>query len=207
MANHVHWSLNFNSMNEEATKKLIEIQKRVRPREEGSYTQWFGDLFVDGNKTSPTYEESEQYNWAVDNIGAKWCYIEDMYEDSITGYSAWSPPTEGIESLIAELSEHDENLVSVFTYDDEALNFFGAATYEGKECLSSEYWEYNDLIKQCVKDHIEDLGGKYNFEDGEWADEESEIIFQDVMYETLSSMQDDEILYGMQYVSKNATVE
>ena len=201
MANHVHWSLNFKSINKEASEKFLEIQKRVRPLKEGSYTQWFGDLFVDGEEGSPTYEESEQYNWTLDNIGPKWCYIEDMYEDSITGYSAWQHPEEGIQWLLLQLAPYDDKLVSSYTYEDEAPNFFGAATYEGAECLSQEEWDYNDLIRQCIKNNIEEIGGKYDPESGEWKDEESEDIFRDVMYETISDMQDDEIMYGLQFAS------
>ena len=76
MANHVHWHIEFRSINEEATKKFEEIQKRIRKVENNQ--QWFGDIFVDGKEGSPTYEKSEEYEFTVENIGSKWCYIEDM---------------------------------------------------------------------------------------------------------------------------------
>tara|TARA_Y100001938_G_C8084056_1_gene430883 strand:- start:500 stop:1102 length:603 start_codon:yes stop_codon:yes gene_type:complete len=199
MANHVHWHIEFRSINEEATKKFEEIQKRIRKVENNQ--QWFGDIFVDGKEGSPTYEKSEEYDFTVENIGSKWCYIEDMGEDFINGYSAWSAPTEGIEWLIAQLSEYDEKLVSIFTYDDEMPNFFGAATYEGKEILSSEEFEYEDLIKRAVRD-LGELSGKYDNKEGDWKDEESQDIFDEVMYEIMNDLQEEEISYGLQYSSK-----
>ena len=60
-----------------------------------------------------------------------------------------------------------------------------------------------EIFKQLIteKNNIEEIGGKYDPESGEWKDEESEDIFRDVMYETINDMQDDEIMYGLQFAS------
>ena len=134
-------------------------------------------------------------------MGSKWCYIEDIGEDFISGYSAWSAPTEGVEWLIAQLSEHDEKLVSVFTYDDEMPNFFGAAVYEGVDPISSEEFDYEDIIKRAMRDNQE-LSGKYDHKEGEWEDEESEDLFNEIMYDVINDLKDEEISYGLQYSLK-----
>jgi hypothetical protein len=199
MANHVQWSLNFSSINEEAREYFLEMQKRVR--KDNTY-KWFGDLWVDNKEGSPTYEESEKYEWTLDNIGPKWCYIDDMDDTYISGHSAWVQPEEGLNWLLSEIAKYDPNFVATFQYDDEMPNFFGAAVYQGEECLTNEEWDWDELIKECCKKFPEEIGGKYNHEDGEWADEKSEDFYRDVMYEVMNDLQDDEVSYGMQYIEE-----
>lgn len=201
MANYVSWRLHFIKISEEATKKLKEIQSRVRPIDENNYHRWFGDLWVDGKEGSPSYEETEKYDWTLDNIGPKWCYIEEMEEDVISGQSAWSPPIEGIEWLLEQLG--DENLVSSFTYEDEMPNFIGARVYKGSELVSEEEWNYESLIEFTISEYYADLGGKYNFEENEWLDDESEEFFMDYMYESIAILQDEEIQYGLNWIKEN----
>lgn len=200
MANYVSWYLNFIEISEEATKKLKEIQSRVRTPEEGRYHRWFGDFWVDGEEGSPSYEETEMYDWTLDNIGPKWCYIEEMDENSISGQSAWSPPIEGVEWLLEQLG--DENLVCSFSYDDEMPNFFGARVYKGFELISDEEWSYSDLIESVINEYNDELGGKYDHEENEWLDEDSEEIFMQYMYESLANLQDEEIEYGLNYIKE-----
>jgi len=95
MANHVHYSVNFHQINEQARAKLQELFSRVRT--DGNY-QWFSDIFVDGDEL--TYEQTEQYSWTLENIGPKWCYFEDYSAAEgdvyFNGEAAWSPPEEGL---------------------------------------------------------------------------------------------------------------
>ena len=103
MANHVNWSINFDSINDAAKEKLKEILERVRT---DTPHQWLGDIFVDPNG-STTYEETEQYSWTTEHVGPKWSYIEDMDADVgyLNGQSAWSPPEGALTYLLEELSE------------------------------------------------------------------------------------------------------
>lgn len=201
MANYVSWYLHFIEISEEATKKLKEIQSRVRSTDENNYRRWLGDLWVDGKEGSPSYEETEKYDWTLDNIGPKWCYIEEMDENSISGQSAWSPPIEGVEWLLEQLG--DENLVSSLTYEDEMPNFIGARVYKGSELVSEEEWNFDSLIEFIINEYSDKLGGKYNFEEHEWADEESEEFFMEYMYESIANLQDEEIEYGLNWIKEN----
>lgn len=201
MANYVSWYLHFIEISEEATKKLKEIQSRVRSTDENNYRRWLGDLWVDGKEGSPSYEETEKYDWTLDNIGPKWCYIEEMDEDNITGQSAWSPPIEGVEWLLEQLG--DENLVSSLTYEDEMPNFIGARVYKGSELVSEEEWNFDSLIEFIINEYSDKLGGKYNFEEHEWADEESEEFFMEYMYESIANLQNEEIEYGLNWIKEN----
>ena len=47
MANHVHFSVNFHQINEQARAKLQELFSRIRT--DNNY-QWFSDIFVDGDE-------------------------------------------------------------------------------------------------------------------------------------------------------------
>ena len=183
MANYVRWNMEFHQINDDAKKKLIELISRVRKDQDH---MWFGDLFVD--EKTLTYKETEQYSWTLANIGPKWCYFEEMDIDSMTYYgdSAWSAPEDGVTKLLEILEEHDPNLITSLTYQDEGPNFFGAYVYRGNECLDSFENDYDELI-EMVCNEIEELEGKYINE--EWEDQESEDIFNESMWECISNYQ------------------
>ena len=187
MANHVHWSINFDSINDAAKEKLKEILGRVR---KDTPHQWLGDIFVDPNG-STTYEETEQYSWTTEHIGPKWSYIEDMDADEgyLDGESAWSAPDGALDYLLEELSELDPELITIFTYEDEAPNFAGAYVYDGDELYDGWEDEYEEIFDAVIAEYPKELDGKYNYDELEWEDDESSDFFQDVMWESLSNRQ------------------
>jgi len=188
MANHVYWTINFEKMNHEAEKKLKEILGRIREPEEGSYYRWLSDIFV--YEGSPfTYEDTNSRSWCIDNIGAKWCYIEDIDEGYISGTSAWDAPEGALEYILLELSEVDDNIITTFTYEDEMPNFYGASVYLRTEVVDDFHDDYEDLIRFAQADLPDDLADKFDFEEMEWKDEESEETFREVMYEVLAERQ------------------
>jgi len=187
MANHVHWSITFDSINDAAKEKLKEILGRVRT---DTSHQWLGDIFVDPT-SSTTYEETEQYSWTTEHIGPKWSYIEDMDADEgyLNGESAWSAPDGALDYLLEELSELDPELITIFTYEDEAPNFAGVYVYDGDELYDGWEDEYEEIVDAVIAEYPKELHGKYNFDDLEWEDDESSDFFQDVMWESLSDRQ------------------
>ena len=202
MPNHVYWTINVERMNHEAEKKLQEILGRIREPEEGSYYRWLSDIFV-YEGSGLTHEDTNSRSWCIDNMGTKWCYIEDMDDKGyISGTSAWDAPEGALQYILSELSKVDDNVVTTFTYEDEMPNFYGASVYLRTEVVDEFHDDYEDLIRFAQADLPDDLADKYDFEEMEWKDEESEETFRDVMYEVLSERQMSVIDSAMEFVKE-----
>tara|TARA_B100001287_G_scaffold62403_1_gene50481 strand:- start:2075 stop:2656 length:582 start_codon:yes stop_codon:yes gene_type:complete len=83
------------------------------------------------------------YDWAIDNIGPKWTYIEvvqDYGEFSIT--SASYPPKQFFIHLYKLCAELDENVEIEVKYEDETYNPIGAMVVkkdrDGTPCIWKE---------------------------------------------------------------------
>ena len=188
MANHVRYTIDFQQINKAALTKLAEICSRVRTPE-GYGDQWFGDMFVDGKEGSPTYEDTNNVNWAYENVGSKWCVLESMEVEEtwaqIAGYAGWNQPEEGTQWLMEQLAEVDENLIGSLVYDDEMPNFYGVNVYDGGEAYYMEQWDEDELAEFIAAKKEED-------------DDEDEILWevmrdhqQDVLSETLEELRAD----------------
>tara|TARA_B100001287_G_scaffold238349_1_gene211737 strand:- start:12 stop:593 length:582 start_codon:yes stop_codon:yes gene_type:complete len=82
-------------------------------------------------------------DWALDNIGAKWTYLEEFEgegEFSIT--SAWYPPEEFFIHLYKLCAELDENVEIEVLYVDESYDPIGAFVVkkdkDGTPCIRGE---------------------------------------------------------------------
>ena len=183
MANHVRYTIDFQQINKAALTRLAEICSRVR-EPEGYGDQWFGDMFVDGKEGSPTYEDTNNVNWAYENVGSKWCVLESMEVEEtwaqIAGYAGWNQPEEGTQWLMEQLAEVDENLIGSLVYDDEMPNFFGVNVYDGDEPYYMRQWDDDELAELVAEKKEED-------------DDEDEILWevmrdhqQDVLHEIVN---------------------
>jgi len=104
-------------------KKLSSVELQDNPFEEMS-TEQTARLFYE-NQYENTYE------WMLQNIGAKWCYINEWVvvsdtELQITMTSAWSFPESLVERMHSVCSEMDEECEFSITYEDESLDPIGA---------------------------------------------------------------------------------
>ena len=188
MANHVRYTIDFQQINKAALTRLAEICYRVR-EPEGYGDQWFGDMFVDGKEGSPTYEDTNNVNWAYENVGSKWCVLESMEVEEtwaqIAGYAGWNQPEEGTQWLMEQLAEVDENLIGSLVYDDEMPNFFGVNVYDGGEAYYMRQWDDDELAELIAEKKEED-------------DDEDEILWevmrdhqQDVLHEIVNDVKSD----------------
>jgi len=188
MANHVHYSVNFHQINEQARAKLQELFSRVRT--DGNY-QWFSDIFVDGDEL--TYEQTEQYSWTLENIGPKWCYFEDYSAAEgdvyFNGEAAWSPPEEGLVKLLEILEEHDPNIITSMTYEDEMPNFVGVYVYQGSECYDGFEDEWEELRDRVIAESETLTPESWDEEEDDWADDEARDTFQEEMWEIIGDSQ------------------
>lgn len=187
MANHVTTNVELRNLNEAGIAKLKEIFSRIRPTDSERRYEWFGDLWVDGADGSPTYEETEQYSWTIDNIGPKWCHFDEIGDDYFRTISAWSYPQDGIEWLVQRIAEVCPEVVAVVTYEDEMPNFFGASIIDGDGVWDNVEWEYDELREVLHEDHPE-LLEHWDADEEEGDDEYNEMVWEH-QWEELSNMQ------------------
>ena len=105
---------------------------------------------------------SDSWEWYVNNVGAKWCCIEDVEENYVYGYSAWSPPIEMLGYLAKHMKAHLQ-----MTYEDEFRNFIGVAWADDDGSTSFEEIDGEELLDKF----LEQTGMEELPEDFDWSDE------------------------------------
>jgi hypothetical protein len=183
MANHVHFSVMFHQINDEAKNKLNELYERIRQNGEA----WFGDMFVDGKEL--TYEESEKYSWTNENIGPKWCYFEDWDEDGFNGYSAWSPPNVGVQNLLQILEDYDPNIITSICYEDEGPNFIGADVFWGADLCDGVEYQWEEIIPMVIAGSDTLTHDDWDEDEDDWKTDESREIFYEELYDVVNDRQ------------------
>ena len=162
------------NLDEDSFNRLIEL---VYPSD-GSYSLQSIGIVNKMWKTNYSVENNSypEYEWMLDNIGAKWieieCDDEPIFdtEYSFRVTSAWHVPDEYLRKLTAELVKIKEDVTVSGTYEDESLDPIGSFIFA---------LDYDD---------IEDLDIEIDFErfwDGEDCDEYREEIYDDLrLHET-----------------------
>lgn len=112
MANHVTTFAFFENISKEAEEFLTNI-----------------DLDKDSDEVLMDFTEEKVgdngQDW-VDAYGAKWVYIDDIYEDTVHLCSAWSPPEGMLNKIYEKLqSLNSPDLLMWACYEDEMPNFVG----------------------------------------------------------------------------------
>jgi hypothetical protein len=99
------------------------------------------------------YGSDNWYNWAVENWGTKWgAYdITDWDDNTISFYTAWSPPM----PVIIELSKRFPKVEFVMKYADEGAGFVGIISFiNGEENIiahpKSDSKEFNELYLEIT---------------------------------------------------------
>jgi len=202
MANHVSWNIHFQEINDAAKAKWLELCGRM---EKENYEYWMGDMWVYEDGPVST-DDVRQYSWTTENIGPKWCYIQEFDEDSCYGYSAWSWPEQGLNWILEQLSELDPNLITSVSFDDEMPNFFGTYTYDGADLYDGFEDDYEELQERIFQEHPH-LREKWDSDEEEWKDDESEEEFREVMYEVMHNAQDDDIQENIKYIKEGREEE
>jgi len=202
MANHVSYHVWFREINDAAKARWVEMTEHLKNEEQSGYEYWFADLFVDGKEGSPTLDEVRQYSWTTDQIGPKWCYINDYDDDSFSGYSAWSAPEMGLVKILEELEKFDPNIITSITYDDEMPNFVGWSVYKGSELEDGCEDEYEEIQEAVFNEHPH-LKEHWDEDNDEWATDEdgnttdaayeAQDEFQEHLYDVINTMQEEGI--------------
>ena len=201
MANHVSFSVNFVQINDAAKAKWKELSDRL-VKSENNHEFWMGGLWVDGQEGSPTMEETEQYAWTTENIGPKWCYIQDFDDTSFSGYSAWSAPEMGLIWILEQLEEYDPNIITSFYFEDEMPNFYGANVYEGSELFDGFEEEGDEIMQRVFSEHPE-IKEMWDEEEEEWKDDDGWSAYTDVLYDIMHNVQDGTVTECVEAIQEN----
>ena len=202
MANHVSFSVQFHEINDAAKSKWKELTSRL---EKENYEYWMGDMWVyEGGPVSA--DDVRQYSWTTEHIGPKWCYITEFDEDSFYGYSAWSWPEQGLNWILEQLSALDPNLITSVSFDDEMPNFYGTYTYDGADLYDGFEDDYDELMERIFVEYPH-LKEKWDSDEEEWKDDESEEEFREVMYDVMHNAQDDDVQENIQYIKEGREEE
>jgi hypothetical protein len=176
MANHVYFNVTVDGNNEclKGFSSAMEMTSVERKNWTGEGTMIVRELLdIDKLKFMPegTYDKDgyleDSWNYYVNNVGAKWCNVEDVEEYHFSGYSAWSAPLEFVQYLHEYLYDHhDKNHSIKMTYEDEFRNFIGVAHYKDGSYDIDEL-ESGDLMEELRK-VFGDVVDNEDFWDGEY---------------------------------------
>jgi hypothetical protein len=85
------------------------------------------------------------YEWTTVNIGTKWCYVEEIYDNTLVLESAWDFPIKFTDWVSEQILAIDEDATITVTYEDEGANFAGYHIYtslgERSDCI-----DYDELV-------------------------------------------------------------
>ena len=191
MANHVYFNVTVDG-NKECLKgftsamELTSVERKHWNSEETYIVRELLD--IDKLKFMPegTYDKDgyleDSWNYYVENVGAKWCNVEDVEEYYFSGYSAWSAPIQFVQYLHEYLYDHhDKNHSIKMTYEDEFRNFIGIAHYKDgvydiDEMDSGELMEELRKVFGDVVDNEDFWDGEY--EQGDPSEEMDNIVWE-----------------------------
>ena len=95
------------------------------------------------------------YEWTTVNIGTKWCYVEEVYDNTLVLVSAWDYPIKFTDWVSEQILAIDEDATVTVTYEDEGANFAGYHIYtslgERSDCI-----DYDELVT-LTEGHIKEL--------------------------------------------------
>ena len=185
MANHVYSTIEIKFKTEEDTSKFLEWigfesnsenwpeNSTYMSQMEACSKCFFDSLYAGTEDTR---------DWWLENVGAKWCYIDDIESDDDTVYlnivSAWEFPEGLFFKLTDFLRDQYAGAKVEGTFDDEGYCFIGA-------CASNQ--QHRDI--------------EYFYPDTEFFDDptyrDEDDCWTDVFYEEMSNKKDellDEVL-------------
>ena len=185
MANHVYFNLQVEGITDEQFESVISTQTRkMKSWDDSEYDfQEFKELHEQPfmSHCEREYDEDgylkDSWNWYVNNVGAKWCSVDDFGGCMLTGYSAWSPPTGMAWNLVYHLSKtFDAPVTAKMTYEDEFRNFIGVDEWETEKDADDGNWDvYHDenyLDGDVIMDEYREYFGEAIDEaDFEWFEE------------------------------------
>lgn len=196
MANDVYTYVNFHRISEEGIAKANELFSRLEGYDDESVFEYTLSSLLEKQPT----DDDSYYGFNIDNVGAKWAYIEDPSEYGFTTHSAWCVPAEGIKYIFDEIAKVDETFIGTYTYYDEMPNFVGWQTYRDGYFDEFEEWESDAIIKLILEANPE-LAAEYDAEEEEFTDKGHEMLW-DIQDDFVQDLTNDGLNQELQWIKE-----
>lgn len=184
MANHVSTYVHFYRVSEAGEARLEELYQRIKGiDDDGVYEYMATDLFGEPD------EVVEDYQWRIDHVGAKWCYIEDPDPNGFRLTSAWSVPWDLIGFVAEEIRKVDPDVFITVDYEDEMPNFVGWATWHSGSFDEGREWEWEEML-EWMRNNDEELAACWDEEAEDWK-EGMEDDAHDMLWDAQADFQED----------------
>lgn len=170
MANHVHFTIQVEGIEDEQFNESVKTEKRTikdwndNDMEITEYVEIEEQPFM--SRVDKTFDEDgylkDSYSWYCDNVGAKWCHIEECQDGYITGYSAWRQPHELVLNILEYFAnKYNTEVNASMTYEDEFRNFMGKQYYGSDKCEDDGWYswegEYNETDSDALMASFNEL--------------------------------------------------
>ena len=101
--------------------------------------------------------EEATYQWLIENIGSKWCYSDDIYDNNFTLVSAWDWPDKFVGWMAERVIALDEDASIAVTYEDEGANFVGYHVFTklGDRGDSTDFDSLVEMVKKAVPEIVD----------------------------------------------------
>lgn len=101
--------------------------------------------------------EEVTHQWSIENLGSKWCYSDDIYDNNFTLVSAWDWPDKFVAWMAEQVIALDEDASITVTYEDEGANFVGYHVFTklGDRGDSTDFDSLVEMVKKAVPEIVE----------------------------------------------------
>ena len=177
MANHVTTRVTIDC-NDKAQVIVDQWQAAIEGMDNDDYKMIWKLFGVDA--------ETVDFNWWIENVGSKWCYADDIYDNTFVLISAWDHPSKFVDWISEQVLAIDEDATITVTFEDEMPNFAGYRIITALGERSDEI--SHDNLVELVKNAIPELND---------LDDESDEYFdtiQENIWEAIYMWQDEGIV-------------
>ena len=206
MANHVYFNIDIDSTDEglKSFEKTLVTTKRTQKNWEGTEIQVEELVDIHDLAFMPPVKgvddhgyPIDSFQWYVDNVGAKWCNIEEWEAMHLSGYSAWSAPVDLVENMAAYIGKADPSVKITMTYEDEFRNFVGVYVVNKDGVETVDELDGDELIAM-MKEHFGMPVEEELLDDFDWSEEREDVhgtticpqeVMDDLVYDFFGQQQ------------------
>ena len=189
MANHVYFTINIEGLQDEQFQEHVKFEERTAKRYDDTEYTFNALLELEEQpfmqRCKPEFDEDgnlkDSYDWYCENVGAKWCHVEECEYGYIAGYSAWRQPHELVLNILEfYANKYDVEVSASMTYEDEFRNFMGKQYYGTNIDFADEGWyavegDYTETDGNALVEQFSELYPSINTEDDDFWYNEYEV--------------------------------
>jgi hypothetical protein len=148
MANHVTTRVTIDC-NEAAQVVVEQWREAIEGMDNDDYKMVWKLFGIDAEEVT--------HQWLIENLGSKWCYSDDIYDNNFTLVSAWDWPDKFVAWMAEQVIALDEDASITVTYEDEGANFVGYHVFTklGDRGDSTDFDTLVEMVKTAVPEIVE----------------------------------------------------